>query len=127
MAKWAQGCNVGGGNADVVRQKLEVLRQHCEEQGRDYNEITKSTSFNIVLLDEGADVERATEQIRATYGWNVEQMKQQAVVGSADEVATRIQGVIDAGANYIITYFPRVAYDHSMMERFAREVMPRFS
>ena len=127
VAKWAQGCNVGGGNADVVRQKLEVLRQHCEEQGRDYNEITKSTSFNIVLLDEGADVERATEQIRATYGWNVEQMKQQAVVGSANEVATRIQGVIDAGANYIITYFPRVSYDHSMIERYAREVMPRFS
>ncbi|HEU5085863.1 MAG TPA: LLM class F420-dependent oxidoreductase, partial [Roseiflexaceae bacterium] len=127
VAKWAQACNVGGGNPDVVRQKLEVLKQHCQEQGRDYNEITKSTSFNIVLLDEGADVEKSTEKIRATYGWSVEQMKQQAVVGSADQVAARIQAVVDAGANYIITYFPRVAYDHSMMERFAREVMPRFS
>lgn len=127
VAKWAQACNVGGGNPDVVRQKLEVLKQHCQEQGRDYNEITKSTSFNIVLLDEGADVEKSTEKIRATYGWSVEQMQQQAVVGSADQVAARIQAVVDAGANYIITYFPRVAYDHSMMERFAREVMPRFS
>ncbi len=127
VAKWAQACNVGGGNPDVVRQKLEVLKQHCLELGRDYNEITKSTSFNIVLLDEGADVEKSTEKIRATYGWNVEQMQQQAVVGSADQVAARIQAVVDAGADYIITYFPRGAYDHSMMERFAREVMPRFS
>jgi F420-dependent oxidoreductase-like protein len=127
VARWAQACNVGGGNPDVIRQKLAVLRQHCQDLGRDYDAITKSTSFNLVLLDDGADVAQATEQIRATYGWTVEQMMQQAVVGTADEIAGRLQAAVDAGVNYIITYFPRVAYDHATLQRFAREIMPRFS
>ncbi len=30
VARYADACNVGGGNPDVIRQKLEVLRGHCE-------------------------------------------------------------------------------------------------
>ncbi len=126
VAKWAQACNVGGGNPMVIRQKLDVLRKHCTDLGRNYDEIVKSTGMNLVLLENDSDVEQATEKIRATYGWTMEQLYQQAVVGNADQITAKVQEVVDAGANYIITYFPRVAYDHSMMERFAREVMPRF-
>jgi F420-dependent oxidoreductase-like protein len=126
VAKWAQACNVGGGNPDVIRQKLEILRGHCNDLGRNYDEITKSTNMNIVLIDDGADPEAATEKIRATYGWTLDQAHQNAVIGTADQVAARVQAAVDAGANYLITYFPRVAYDHTAMQRFAREVMPRF-
>ena len=103
-----------------------IRDRHCSELGRNYDEIVKSTGMNLVLLDDEHNAEQATEKIRATYGWTMEQLHQQAVVGTADQLAARVQDVVDAGANYIITYFPRVAYDHSMMERFAREVMPRF-
>ena len=45
-------------------------------------------------------------------------------------IARRVAGYLEsaelAGADYIITYFPRVAYDHTMLERFAAEVMPGF-
>jgi len=126
VARWAQACNVGNGNPDVIRQKLAILKGHCDDLGRNYDEIVRSTSMNIVLLDDDADAESATERIRATYGWTMAQLRQQAVVGTADEVAARVQAVVDAGANYIITYFPRVAYDHAMMRRFASEVAPRF-
>ncbi len=83
--------------------------------------------MNIVLLEDGADPETATAKVRTTYGWNMEQLYQNAVVGTTDQVAGRIQAAVDAGANYFITYFPRVAYDHTIMQRFAREVMPRFA
>jgi alkanesulfonate monooxygenase SsuD/methylene tetrahydromethanopterin reductase-like flavin-dependent oxidoreductase (luciferase family) len=126
VAKWGQACNVGGGNPEIIRQKLEILRGHCTDLGRNYDEITKSTNMNIVLLEDGADAESATEKVRATYGWTMEQLHQQATVGTADEVSARIQAAVDAGADYFITYFPRVAYDHSPMLRFAAEVMPRF-
>jgi F420-dependent oxidoreductase-like protein len=126
VARWAQACNVGNGNPDVIRQKLAVLKGHCDDLGRNYDEIVRSTSMNIVLLDDDADAESATERIRATYGWTMAQLRQQMAVGTADDITARIQAVVDAGANYIITYFPRVAYDHSMMRRFASEIAPRF-
>src|SRR5579871_945144 len=43
VAQWANGCNVGGGRPDVVKQKLDVLKGHCEKLGRNYDEITRST------------------------------------------------------------------------------------
>ena len=126
VARYGNACNVGGGNPEVIKQKLEVLQGHCESLGRSYDEIIKSTGFSVVLLREGEDPERATEAVRKTYGWSMEQLKQQAVVGTPEQVASRVQAAIDAGADYIITYFPRVAYDHTPMQRFADEVIPRF-
>src|SRR5215210_5533442 len=55
VAKWADGCNIGGGNPDVIRQKLDVLRGHCEALGRDINQITISTGMDIHLLADGED------------------------------------------------------------------------
>lgn len=126
VAQYANACNVGGGNPEVIKQKLEVLQQHCETAGRNYADIIKSTSINIVLIDDGADRETATEHYRKTYGWSLEELEKQAVVGTAEEVTNKIQAAVDAGANYIITYFPRIAYDHSMMQRFATEIASRF-
>lgn len=126
VARYADACNVGGGNPDVIRQKLEVLRGHCETLNRNYDDIIKSTSLNIILLENGANREKATEPYRKTYGWSMEELEKQAVVGTAAEITERVQAVADAGANYLITYFPRIAYDHSLMQHFAEEVAPNF-
>ncbi len=125
VAKWADGCNFGGGNVDVTRQKLDILRGHCEAAGRDINTITRSTSMNVFLLNEGDDPEKATAKVRRNVSYEI--YVTDAVVGTPEQVAERIQQLIDVGVNYVITYFPRVAYDHSMMQRFAAEVMPKFS
>jgi F420-dependent oxidoreductase-like protein len=125
VAQYADACNVGGGDPAVIRHKLAVLRRHCDALGRNYDEIIKSTSMNIVLLEDGADREQATAPIRKTYGWSMEELARQAVVGTADEVAARVRAAADAGANYIITYFPRLAYDLTPLQRFAEEVAPQ--
>jgi F420-dependent oxidoreductase-like protein len=125
VARWAQGCNVGGGNPDVVRQKLGVLREHCEALGRDYESIDRSTSLNIFLLEDGQDPAEATAKARGQRPY--EDYARDFFVGTAEQVAARVQACVDAGANYVLTYFPRVAYDHTMLQRFAAEVMPRFS
>src|SRR5207302_1276799 len=35
VAKYADACNIFG-DAETARHKFEVLRQHCEREGRDY-------------------------------------------------------------------------------------------
>jgi alkanesulfonate monooxygenase SsuD/methylene tetrahydromethanopterin reductase-like flavin-dependent oxidoreductase (luciferase family) len=124
VAKWGQACNVGGGNPEVVRQKLAVLRRHCEAVGRDFNTLTRSTSMDIVLLEEGADPEETTAGARR--GISYADFTRSRFVGTPDEIAAKIEPLVEAGINYIITYFPGAAYDHTMLQRFAREVMPRF-
>jgi alkanesulfonate monooxygenase SsuD/methylene tetrahydromethanopterin reductase-like flavin-dependent oxidoreductase (luciferase family) len=125
VAQWANGCNVGGGNPEMVKHKLGVLREHCERLGRDYESITHSTSLNLVLLEDGDDPETATAKFRGKA--SLEEYRRDAFVGTAAEVAERISQLREAGADYVITYFPRVAYDHTMLQRFAAEVIPQFA
>jgi F420-dependent oxidoreductase-like protein len=124
VARWADGCNVGGGNPDVVRQKLAVLRQHCDALGRDYNSIVHSTGFQVFLLEDGADPEKATARARGKMSY--EEYSKGTFVGTTAQVIDRINQLAEAGADYLITTFHRVAYDHTMLERFAAEVMPHF-
>jgi len=124
VAKWGDACNVGGGRVDVVKQKLDVLRQHCETVGRDYNTITRSTNMTVFLLEDGADAERVTAKVRGQTSF--EQYKKDAFVMTAKEMTDHIHQLIDTGIDYVITYFPRVAYDQGMLQRFASDVMPKF-
>jgi F420-dependent oxidoreductase-like protein len=42
VAEYADACNLFGESPDVVRHKLEVLRGHCDDLGRDYDAIEKT-------------------------------------------------------------------------------------
>lgn len=42
VARYADACNLFGANVDDVRHKLDVLRRHCADQGRDYDAIEKT-------------------------------------------------------------------------------------
>jgi F420-dependent oxidoreductase-like protein len=42
VAQYADACNLFGETADAIAHKLDVLRRHCDDVGRDYAEITKT-------------------------------------------------------------------------------------
>jgi alkanesulfonate monooxygenase len=66
VAQYAQACNLFA--FDDVERKLDVLRQHCAEVGRDYDDIEKTVMLG---LDPGADGEKVDgllEQLRRLAG-----------------------------------------------------------
>jgi F420-dependent oxidoreductase-like protein len=121
VARWGDACNVGGG-ADRLKHKFGVLRGHCEHLGRDYEEITRSTSINVYLLEEGEEPEAATAEARGSKSYA--EYSKEFMVGTPGEIVERLQPRIEAGVNYFIVYLPRVAYDPTPVERLAREVIP---
>ena len=124
VARWGDACNVFG-DPDRLRHKFGVLRAHCEDLGRDYEEITRSTSINAFLLDEGEDAESATAPARGDKSFD--EYSKQFMVGTAEEIVERLRPRAEAGVNYFIVYLPRVAYEPEMVERFAREVIPELA
>jgi F420-dependent oxidoreductase-like protein len=42
VAQYADACNFFSGTPDVMRHKLDVLRGHCDDAGRDYDSIEKT-------------------------------------------------------------------------------------
>lgn len=121
VAKWANACNIGG-NPETLRHKFAVLREHCDALGRDYHSIIRSTSLEpIILRKPGEAPEAALALARQNFGNSFPN----AVIGTPDEVVEQIQTLIDAGANYLLLFFPRIAYDHEQLHWFAEEIIPR--
>jgi F420-dependent oxidoreductase-like protein len=63
VARYAQACNLFPG--PDLDHKLDVLRTHCEREGRDYDEIEKTVLFNFNV---GPDGERVGQTIDALRG-----------------------------------------------------------
>lgn len=124
VAKYGQACNVGGGNPDTVRQKLAVLKEHCDALGRDYASIAKSTNLNVFMINPGDDPEQATAKARGKA--SLEEFRKATFVGTPEQVRERVGQLVDAGADYIITYLPRVAYERERVAQFADEVVKHF-
>ena len=117
VAKYAQACNVGGGDPVLVSQKLAILKEHCETLERSYDAITKSTRINVFMLKPGEDAEKATAKVRGAV--SLEEYKKNVVVGTADAVTAKIDPLLAAGADYIIGYLPRVAYEPERVQQYA--------
>jgi len=120
VAQYGDACNIGR-EPDGIRHKLDVLKRHCDALGRNYDEIIKSAEADIVLIDEGTN----PDDVRArgdfpTFGWPT-------LIGTPDQVREHIRGVIDAGIDYVIVYFPRIAYNREPLHQFAQEIAPEFA
>ncbi|MGF6885793.1 F420-dependent oxidoreductase-like protein [Nocardia sp. GAS34] len=62
VARYADACNLFGSGIDDVTHKLDVLRKHCDAEGRDYDAIRKTVTYLGPVLDDAdafvADAER---------------------------------------------------------------------
>jgi alkanesulfonate monooxygenase SsuD/methylene tetrahydromethanopterin reductase-like flavin-dependent oxidoreductase (luciferase family) len=126
VAQWGDGCNVGGRDLQLVRQKMSVLRQHCEEQGRDFAELSRSASLDAFLVDDLANAEQETARAYRQ-GETFEQFTQRVKVCTEAQLIEHIEALIAEGINYVIFYLPRTAYDLTQMQRVAANVLPHFN
>jgi F420-dependent oxidoreductase-like protein len=79
VARYAQACNLFPG--PELARKLDVLRSHCEAEGRDYDEITKTCYF---IFDPGEKGERAGEIVDQL--GSLAEMGFQAAIGAVARV-----------------------------------------
>jgi F420-dependent oxidoreductase-like protein len=117
VAQYGDACNVGSGDLAAIRHKLDVLKQHCEKIGRDYNSIhrTSGTLCAIADTDEEA-LASLSEGVRARYASTLDA----ALVGSPDTIRKRIAAYEEAGVQELILRFANPT-DLAGIRRFAQE------
>lgn len=69
VAEYANACNLFGEGPEVVRRKLDVLRAHCDDVGRDYAAIRKTV---LVQTDPVADPDGFLGEMETLAGLGVE-------------------------------------------------------
>jgi alkanesulfonate monooxygenase len=62
VAQYADACNLFG--SPELERKLEILRGHCEDVGRDYDSIEKTVMTRIDIGDNGEKTDEVLEQLR---------------------------------------------------------------
>ena len=123
VAQYADACNVGGGIPEIVQQKIEVLKGHCEKVGRNFDDIVKSTSIEpLIMLKKGEAAGPYLERYRGNQ--SVEDFQKRAFIGEPGQLVERLRGLVNAGAEYVIIYLPRVAYDQDQVHQLAQDILP---
>jgi F420-dependent oxidoreductase-like protein len=70
VARYADACSLRPG--PQVPEKLNVLRRHCEEEGRDYEDIEKTCAFAFDVGESGEKVDELIGQLRWLSGMGIE-------------------------------------------------------
>jgi F420-dependent oxidoreductase-like protein len=90
VARYADASNVFGSSPDDVAAKLDVLRSHCEAEGRDYDRIDKTVlAVHPALADVDAFV-AAAEAYAALGITEIEVMPDRHPVEFAEQFAERV-------------------------------------
>jgi F420-dependent oxidoreductase-like protein len=97
VAQYADACNLFTyGGTGLVRKKLDVLRGHCEDVGRDYEEIERTALGTVNLGEEG--------------------MMAEDVIGLCQEMS-------EAGIQHLIFNMPNV-HEIKPLVTFGEEIIP---
>src|SRR5229473_1091079 len=102
VAQYADACNVGG-DLPIIKHKLAVLKQHCEDLGRDYNSIKRTALIDdcAIAETEEAAIAKLTPEQRA----DLENMRQEALIGTPAMIRQRLAEYEEAGIQEIIVRF----------------------
>ena len=70
VAQYADACNIF--DSPELGHKLDVLREHCERLGRDYDAIEKTAQTRFDLGPDGENVDRTIEHLHELAGLGIE-------------------------------------------------------
>ena len=84
VAKYADACNIFGTDVAQLQHKYDVLRGHCENVGRDYDEIEKSFLTEVSITSDGARRSLTPDAMVERLGRTAEAGAHHAIVGVRD-------------------------------------------
>ena len=117
VARYADWWNGIGLDATQLAQKLTVLRSHCDNEGRDYDAITKTFAAIISIAeteDEAKQIARASPR-----SGNMN------FVGTSAQVIEQMQAYVNVGISHFMLDFSDFP-SSAGARQFADEVIPAF-
>lgn len=100
VAQYADACNLFTFEGpEAVRRKLDVLRRHCDDVGRDYDALDRSTLSTVNLAPGGQ---------------------------SSAEVIRFLRELADVGVTHAIVNMPNVS-EITPLETFGKEIIPELA
>ncbi|GAB3040642.1 TIGR03560 family F420-dependent LLM class oxidoreductase [Natronobiforma cellulositropha] len=124
-AEYADWWNVPGTAPAEYEHKLEVLADHCERVGRDYDEIEKTVTIPTLLREDTDGAHAAYEDLLAeTDREPTSRDEFRGLVGTPEEAAEGIETYRELGVDRFEIGVPK--NDPETIDRFVDDVMSQF-
>jgi F420-dependent oxidoreductase-like protein len=107
VAQYGDACNVGHLDNEGLAHKFEILKQHCENVGRDYTTIRRTVLMNCAIAEADAEALQKAEAFRRNIPSG--RLREQGLVGTPEAIRVRLQEIEQAGAQEVIIYLPDAA------------------
>jgi F420-dependent oxidoreductase-like protein len=132
-ARYANYTNFAG-DTEGFRRKSEILKQHCADVGTDFEAITRSANYNVILGETEKDVQDKLAWMKdhlIRYGVpesiaeeRVRDFASGPLVGTPEQLADRLAALGELGMSYAVVNFADVAYDRTALNLFTEKVVP---
>ncbi|HEX6311748.1 MAG TPA: LLM class F420-dependent oxidoreductase [Acidimicrobiia bacterium] len=126
VARHADRANFGGKPHEWAH-KRDVLQRHCQEVGRDPDQLEKSISPEVLVRESDEEVRALHDAGKAGSLWNepFESWVAGNLVGTPDQVCEKIRAYVDLGCTYFVPWCSDYP-DDTTLRLFAERVMPEF-
>jgi len=115
VAQWADASNIID-SPTVLRHKYDVLRKHCADVGRPYDDIRRTVTTSYILGTTDAEA-RSRVPAGAEFAFPGD-LASYGLIGTESTVRKRIAAYEDAGAQELIVGFEN-GLDAAQLRRFA--------
>jgi alkanesulfonate monooxygenase SsuD/methylene tetrahydromethanopterin reductase-like flavin-dependent oxidoreductase (luciferase family) len=124
VARYADMWNAMG-PLDVMARKVEVLKRHCDEVGRDVDDIEFTLGVKFTIRDSEAEAKRVLRAAMEHNRTPLSRVEDDATFwnGTPEQLAERLAPYVDLGFRTVISEQP-APYDVETLERFIGEVKP---
>ena len=126
VAEEATFWNNSARNQNLLEQKSQVLRKHCDAIGRKFDEITVSQQCVVTIAPDDSALGPMVEKAQRIYGGHMgDPAGPIALTGTPEAVRERIQSHIDLGCSmFMMEFFGRDTREPAGL--FAETVLPHF-
>ncbi len=97
-------------DVDGFIQKSNILQNHCENVGRDFNEIGKTLHTNVLIADNQNDLDRKVDKLSTYTNIPKDYYYERPLIGTKDKVFETIDQYKEAGCIYLIAYIPDIVW-----------------
>jgi len=106
------------GNWDVDVEgfihKSNVLKQHCENEGRDFSEIGRTLHTNVLIANSEDELKSKISKLSTYTNIPEDYYFNRPLIGTKDKVFDTINKFKEAGCSYLIAYVPDVVWGDTL-------------
>ena len=101
-------------DVDGFKHKSQILKKHCEDQNRDYDEIGRTLHTNVVIGDNKKDLQSKISKLAKYTNIPEDYYYGRPLVGTKGEVFDTLKSYETEGCSYLIAYVPDIVWGDTL-------------